>query len=358
MDKIRKADIEKVLYNHLQKYRLNVKIDLLYYNLFHTSARYWGIVYDTKPKIINVSEDSSLNFNNYQAVSTEYLLKYLNKNADIYKEFCGDDEDTYVLYIIDNILIYFYSFAENSSSKEFVCYSYDRPTRLLEGIKPLKIKPKDSEFTFITAKPDGSFVSTDLTIKHNLNVSLDNYNADLPYDRMKKFVESNESGLMLFSGECGTGKTSLVKKLIHDCNTIPFYFLSSETLLNINSNSFINYLIRNASGAVLVLEDCDIILQARENSNNQVMSTLLNLSDGILGDALNLKFICTYNTDDNNVDKAILRKGRLKLKYTFRKLSADRVHKINPEINTEMTLADLYNLEDNKIEKKTKKIGF
>lgn len=358
MDKVRKADVEKILYEHLQKYRLNTKVDLLYYNLFHTSARYWGLVYDTKPKIINVREDSFLEYKKYKPLSVEYLIQYLNKNADIYKEFCGDDEDTYILYIIDNILIYFYNFSDNPSNKEFICYSCDKPTRLLEGLKLLKVERKESEFTFITAKSDGAFVSTNLTIRHNLNVSLDNYNSDLPYERMKSFVESDESGLMLFSGECGTGKTSLVKKLIHDCDKIPFYFMSSETLLNINSNSFINYLIKNASGAVLVLEDCDIILQSRDNCNNQVMSTLLNLSDGILGDALNLKFICTYNTDDNNVDKAVLRKGRLKLKYTFRKLSADRVHKINPKLNTEMTLADLYNQEENKIEKKTKKIGF
>ena len=32
------------------------------------------------------------------------------------------------------------------------------------------------------------------------------------------------------------------------------------------------------------------------------MSTILNLTDGLLGDGLKLKFICTFNTDINQID--------------------------------------------------------
>lgn len=130
--------------------------------------------------------------------------------------------------------------------------------------------------------------------------------------------------------------------------------------MNIDSTDFMSFLIRRGSNSVLVLEDCDIILKSRESGGaSDAVSTLLNLSDGIVGDALNLKFICTYNTDDFNIDSALVRKGRLKLRYKFDKLSADRVHKINSKYNTPMTLAELYNDEDIDMNtKKTTKIGF
>lgn len=357
MDKFKKLHIEQVLNNHLQKWCLDDYTDRLYYNLFGSYLRYWGIIYDTKKRIVNIREDEEILFNNCKVIDFKYFVSYLIKNSDVYREFMDSQKECSYMFIIDNIMVFLYSYT--NAIKEIICYSSEKPTRLLEGIRELKVPKDDSKFTFITADTSGNFRSTELNIKHLLDVSLDNYNEDLPYDKMKDFCEGDESGLMVFSGIPGSGKSTLIKKLIHDCTDTPFLLLSSETLLNINSTNFINYLIRNASNSVLVLEDCDIILQSRDNSNNTIMSTLLNLSDGLLGDALNLKFICTYNTSDDKVDKAVLRKGRLKLKYTFSKLSADRVHKLNPKLNTPMTLADLYNLEDNELnKKKTTKIGF
>lgn len=358
MDKVKKVHIEQTINNHLQKWCLDDFIDRLYFNMFGSPLRYWGIVYDTKKRILNMREDASVRFNDCRIINMKYFVSYLMKNADVYREFLDSSKDISSMYIIDNILIYLYP-PNGDGIKEIVCYCSEKPTKLLEGIKELVVPRDDSKFSFITADTSGKFRSTELNIKHCLNVSLDNYNEDLPYDKMKAFCGGNESGLMVFSGIPGSGKSTLIKKLIHDCSETSFFLLSSETLLNINSTDFINYLIRNAENSVLVLEDCDVILQSRDNSNNTVMSTLLNLSDGILGDALSLKFICTYNTSDDKVDKAVLRKGRLKLKYTFNKLSADRVHKLNPKLNTEMTLADLYNLEDNDFnKKKTNRIGF
>lgn len=130
--------------------------------------------------------------------------------------------------------------------------------------------------------------------------------------------------------------------------------------MNIDSTDFMSFLISRGSNSVLVLEDCDVILRSRDSGGStNAVSTLLNLSDGILGDALNLKFICTYNTDDFNIDPALIRKGRLKLRYKVDKLAADKVHKINPKYNKAMTLAELYNEETNDYNtKKTSKMGF
>jgi ATP-dependent 26S proteasome regulatory subunit len=92
------------------------------------------------------------------------------------------------------------------------------------------------------------------------------------------------------------------------------------------------------------------------------MSILLNLTDGIIGDVLNIKLICTFNTSLSNIDKALLRKGRLSLKYEFKKLAKEKCRKLLNDytINEDMTLADLYNKDDENDYSKTNshKIGF
>lgn len=102
------------------------------------------------------------------------------------------------------------------------------------------------------------------------------------------------------------------------------------------------------------------------NTGNHLLSTILNLSDGILGDGLNIKFICTFNADINKLDKAILRKGRLKYKYEFKALTPEKTQELAAELGKEipegesLTVGDIYNWEeDNGAERgKAKRIGF
>lgn len=55
----------------------------------------------------------------------------------------------------------------------------------------------------------------------------------------------------------------------------------------------------------------------------------------------------------------LLRKGRLFLKYEFTKLSLDKAKKIDSTATEPMTIADLYNKENNDFsEKKCRKLGF
>jgi SpoVK/Ycf46/Vps4 family AAA+-type ATPase len=146
---------------------------------------------------------------------------------------------------------------------------------------------------------------------------------------------------------------------------LKFYWLDASMFQYLTSKEFTQYLISCKNG-VFILEDSETLLKSREDGTNWAMQSLLNISDGMLGDAMNLKFICTFNTDLSSIDSALLRKGRLKVKYEFKPLSKDKVAKIFKEkgIDTNeaktMPLCDVYNfLEDNGAEnKERKKIGF
>ena len=104
--------------------------------------------------------------------------------------------------------------------------------------------------------------------------------------------------------------------------------------------------------SILIIEDAEnIILDRKETRNpNQAVSNLLNLSDGLLGDAMRLQIITTFNCEMKAIDPALLREGRLIIEHTFEKLSVDSARRLGAEMNvpdadkiTEpMTLAEIY----------------
>ena len=186
-----------------------------------------------------------------------------------------------------------------------------------------------------------------------------NYNDDIPYDKICDLISTEEnSELFLFYGEPGTGKSSFIKHLMCKYPDKEFVFIDGALLANSSQEKLMSYFLEN-NETIFILEDCEKILVDRELNYNPVMSLLLNITDGIIADVLGIKIICTFNTSLKNIDKALLRKGRLSLKYEFKKLSKDKVKKLIG-VEKEMTLADIYNNdEENDYSKKeTKKIGF
>jgi hypothetical protein len=56
------------------------------------------------------------------------------------------------------------------------------------------------------------------------------------------------------------------------------------------------FLIGNAN-AIFVIEDAEQLIISRAKSKPTSISTLLNLTDGILGESLGIQIIVTFNTD-------------------------------------------------------------
>ena len=90
----------------------------------------------------------------------------------------------------------------------------------------------------------------------------------------------------------------------------------------------------------------------------------MNLSDGLLSDCLNIQVICSFNTPLQNIDTALLRKGRLIARYEFDKLSVAKAQKLSDHIGKgtviaePMSVSDVYNQEEKTFSKAKKKIGF
>ena len=96
------------------------------------------------------------------------------------------------------------------------------------------------------------------------------------------------------------------------------------------------------------------------------LSNILNITDGIVGDLVKAKFICTFNCDLSEIDSALLRKGRLLQKYEFKPLTGETLEGLAKELGLpgdhpkEMTLADIYGYADQTglTDQEKHKIGF
>lgn len=60
-------------------------------------------------------------------------------------------------------------------------------------------------------------------------------------------------------------------------------------LQNIVSGQFLAFLLK-LQNAVIIMEDCEYILKRRDTHENPLINSLLNITDGLVGDALNIRF--------------------------------------------------------------------
>ena len=177
-------------------------------------------------------------------------------------------------------------------------------------------------------------------------------------------IQKKESGMILLHGEPGTGKTTYIKHLISKFKEKKFIFIQNDFVKELLKPSFIAFLLQNRD-ALLIIEDAEKVVVARDNSSDEsVVSTLLQLTDGLFSDFLNIKIICTFNTNLDRIDKALLRKGRMIAKYNFLPLSAEKSAALARKLGHEgvagsMTLADIFGYDHLSYNRPTRKnIGF
>jgi len=195
----------------------------------------------------------------------------------------------------------------------------------------------------------------------------ENYNDDFKkvYEDTVKFLKDRSSGLILFYGNCGTGKTHLIRHLI---SSVPreYIIVPNSIASRLGDPDLISF-VTDHTDSVFVLEDCEQLLEDRgENPFNNAISTILNMADGLLSDICNIKFICTFNAPISKIDSALLRKGRCVAKYEFGSLCKEKVQVLNEKYNLghteikDMTLAEVYNADkpDYTEDSDNLKIGF
>jgi ATP-dependent 26S proteasome regulatory subunit len=179
-------------------------------------------------------------------------------------------------------------------------------------------------------------------------------------------LKTKKSGLYVFHGPPGTGKTSYIKYLTTVVEARKFIFVPNTMVADLFSPKLVDklYTFKNS---VLVLEDAEVCVFKRYGSNNALVSGILNITDGLLKDLLNISIIVTFNSADiSELDRALLRKGRLKVMHEFSLLPTEDARKLAKHLGKKkivgkpLSLADVYNLDEETglEETEDKKVGF
>ena len=308
----------------------------------------------------------------------EPMLYEYNKSKKKEKEgpmaFLNDDENSV---IGDDNNIYtsrFYLVSKNEPL--MIYYEYDNlnfithlGTKVIDDAVEKYIKKynqDDDKVKCYAIVKDPDMYLNDFDIELDGDLDYDVYNEGFE-DVHKKIVHSidkDKNGLYLLYGKPGTGKSTYIRHLIKACSTEDrkFIYVPCKLFDVLTDPNSLSFLMRNR-GNVFIIEDCENLVTVDEGIRSDGITDLLNMTDGLLSDALNIKIICTFNTDYEKIDEALLRPGRCRCKYEFDLLDKDRANKVAEKFNLQkvekdITLAELFNPEESFVEEKKKRIGF
>jgi len=298
---------------------------------------------------------------NHNCVARHIATKDMYHVEDMFEEMkcCLEEYNLYIISVqhtihkpewfkVDEKNIFVYKTAETMSffyepKKEYRDFLFDILCRH-------RRKPAEEEASVNLLMPSADGMQLHKTFFKATPLELDkHYNDDFveEYDKIRNLIIENESGLVLWHGMPGTGKTTALKHLMSLNLGREFIFIPSGYAKTLGEPGFNSLLARN-EGTVLIIEDAEALLK-QQGDRSAAMSNLLNITDGILREVFKSLIICTFNTDLKNIDEALLRGGRLRSRYEFKKLTAEKT-------GTEpLTLSELI---FGKEEKKNKVIGF
>jgi hypothetical protein len=226
--------------------------------------------------------------------------------------------------------------------------------------------PKKPQFK-VLMQQDGMFGMEEVSTNDFKSIDIaELYNDDFTEvdEAIASFMSRQESGIVLLHGEPGTGKTTYIKHLICKFTNREFIFIQNDFVGELLKPNFVAFLLQNKN-AVLIIEDAEKVVVPRDHTSEaSVVSTILQLTDGLFSDFLNIKIVCTFNTDIDRIDKALLRKGRMVAKYSFAALTPEKTATLakklgHSDVEGSLTLADIFGYDKLEFTNSTKrKIGF
>lgn len=189
-------------------------------------------------------------------------------------------------------------------------------------------------FLVISVRLDGAFVEGVEVSQRAPLSSADlalHYGSDFPQWESEWLgrIHTRTSGLSIFSGPPGTGKTTYLRSMVSRFapeNGYRFDHVPATSAAVLTSPEFVSFWVRQnqrheSKLKIVIFEDAEDLLFQRDQESRGKVSNILNASDGFLSDQLRIHIIATVNCPVSQLDPAVIRPGRLVGYREFRRLT-------------------------------------
>ena len=294
-----------------------------------------------------------------------YLLHAVQispRDADNYKvpEFMKEDNDEPYYVYLSQFSLFLPSIASGRRDREFE----DRLKEYIYKCTLKEIEVEEKPVIYMIEVNNTGFHLQEHSVDDNFEIK----NLDIHYgygfekfhnDLMNRFKHETK-GLVLFHGEPGTGKTYYIRHLLRKmpANNKIVIYMPPNLVDHLVEPSFMTFLSNEIAShssdgnfCVLLIEDAEPLLAQRDSGSRiQGITNLLNMTDGLLNDMLNLQIVCTFNVHLKQLDKALLRPGRLIARKEFKAMNALDANRLANQLgikhhfSSKATLSEVYSM--------------
>ena len=161
------------------------------------------------------------------------------------------------------------------------------------------------------------------------DVDMDNmdnhYSADTfsKVEKAIKKIKKSDRGLTILFGERGTGKTTIINHIASKLDRIVIFIPNNMIEHTINNPDFRRFLKRYDK-PILVIDDCELLLNEMYNKSNLTTTNLVQMVDGFLASTIDVNIITIFNTEnEEDIDHNLLDCNSLVSLVEFSRLSAE-----------------------------------
>ena len=149
-----------------------------------------------------------------------------------------------------------------------------------------------------------------------------------------KKVKKSDRGLTIFYGERGTGKTTIINYLASKLDRIVIFVPNNMIEHTVNNPEFRRFLKRYDK-PLLVIDDCELLLNEIYNKSNLTTTNLVQMVDGFLAGTVDVNVLAIFNTEDeDDIDHNLLDCNNLVDVVDFNRLNVEEANDLAKHIES------------------------